>query len=475
MSPDNTIRPKICLLTGDQMEQIHEYALDLLSTTGIQVDSEKARGFFAQEISFRKIEDKRVTIPRELVEHALKTAPATINFYDRKGNFAFALGGERMRFGIGVTALYYQEPQNDSVVQFTRKHMEQMVQLGNQLPNYDAISTVGVIQDLPADVADLYAALEMMANTTKPLIILVSDVELFPKVLELMEHLQGDLVERPFVIPYFNPITPLVLDPGTADKMIATIERGLPFIYSNYSMAGVSSPITPAGNLVLLTAELLAGLTLSQLIKEGTPVILGSLPNMFDMKTMVSFYDPSSILMSLACSEMMAFYQVPHCGTSGSGTGWGPDFQAADSYWLNTLTGIIGKSGMAPFIGDTLGAKAFSPINIIYAHEIIDQALRFSQGFVLDEATVGLDEINQVGPGGHFLMAKQTMKYYKEAYYTSPIFPRWSMEKWQAEGQPNGLSLLREYTLDLMSHLSAPADHSEMITKGEAFIQAITS
>lgn len=88
----------------------------------------------------------------------------------------------------------------------------------------------------------------------------------------------------------------------------ASLKETQPFIYSNYSMAGMSAPITPAGTMALLNAELLAGLTLSQLAREGTPIILGSLPAFFDMKEMTNFYDPHSLLLNLACAEMMAHY-----------------------------------------------------------------------------------------------------------------------------------------------------------------------
>jgi trimethylamine--corrinoid protein Co-methyltransferase len=87
----------------------------------------------------------------------------------------------------------------------------------------------------------------------------------------------------------------------------------------------------------VLLAELLAGLVIGQLYKEGAPMLLGMLPVYFDMKTLMNFYDPQSILVSLACAEMMAHYGVPHCGTSGSGTGWGMDLLAAETYWMNTL------------------------------------------------------------------------------------------------------------------------------------------
>jgi trimethylamine--corrinoid protein Co-methyltransferase len=351
--------------------------------------------------------------------------------------------------------------------------MQAMVRLGNRLPNYDVISTVGIIQDVPPHRSDLYGVLDMVSNTTKPLVVLVSDEHSFEAVLDLLEHLAGDLASRPFVIPYFNPVTPLVMNAGTLEKMQAAIQRGLPVIFSNYSMAGISTPITPAGTLALLVAELLAGLVIGQLIKPGAPMILGILPAFFDLKTMVNFYDPQSMLLNLACAELVDHYRLPHCGTSGSGTGWGPDLLAVETYWMNHLVTCLAKGGLAPFVGDTLGSKAFSPVNVVYAHEIIEQARRFASGFSLDPVELGLNEIDQAGPGGDFLRAPLTRKRYRSAYYNSPIFSRWSMEKWAAEGRPGAGEVLRQYTLNLLEDLDAPEDHAELQRAGEAFIQAL--
>ena len=206
--------------------------------------------------------------------------------------------------------------------------------------------------------------------------------------------------------------------------MRTTIERGLPFIYSNYGMAGATTPITPAGSLVVLNAELLAGLVLSQLMKEGTPVILGILPAYFDMRGMANFYDPLSYLLNLACAEMMAFYRLPHCGTSGSGMGWGPDVIVSGHLWANHLLSCLGKVGLAPFVGDNLGSTSISPAIIVYADEVIAQTRRLAAGFAVDEAAVALADIAEVGPGGNYLMAPGTLEHYRTAYFQSADLPQ---------------------------------------------------
>jgi trimethylamine--corrinoid protein Co-methyltransferase len=220
----------------------------------------------------------------------------------------------------------------------------------------------------------------------------------------------------------------------------------------------------------MLNAELLAGLTLSQLISKGARVILGSLPAYFDMKGMGSFYDPQSYLVDLACAEMMAHYQLPHCGTSGSGMGWGADLISSGHQWFNHLVSCIGKVGLAPFVGDSLGSKVFSPSIVVHANEIIDQVRLFARGFALGHAAVRLDELAEVGPGGNFLTSPLTLELFRTAYYESSIFPRLTLENWQALEAPTAHGILRSHTQDLLARLEAPPDHMELRAKGEAFI-----
>ena len=467
-------RPQITVMDRDQIAGIHDRSLQVLATIGVRVDSDDARRVFKK--AGAECEGDRVRLPADLVEWALDAAPSRIQIYDRLERPAFQLGdGAETRFGIGVTALNYQDPSTDELVEFERRHMEIMVRLGEALPSFDAISTVGILHDIEPELADLYATLEMVANSTKPLVLLVSREESYPAVLDLLEGLHPDLAARPFVIPYFNPVTPLVINEGTVDKMRITIERGLPFIYSNYGMAGATTPITPAGSLVVLNAELLAGLVLSQLMKEGTPVILGILPAYFDMRGMANFYDPISYLLNLACAEMMAFYQLPHCGTSGSGMGWGPDVIASGHQWANHLLSCLGKVGLAPFVGDNLGSTSISPAIIVYADEVIAQTRRLAAGFAIDDESAALADIAEVGPGGNFLMAPGTLKHYRSAYFESAVFPNLTVDDWLRQGRPRAGDRLRNHTRNLLEGLTAPEDHDEVIARGETFIDSLVS
>ena len=468
----NNVRPQLKLLTEEQIQQTHQYALRVLSETGVRVDSPSVIEML-EKTGQVQVEDRHVRIFPELVEQTIQSTPSVIQVYDRHGNPAFRLGDDRLRFGVGVTSLYYQEPVNDNLELFTRQHMRTVTRLGNSLSNYDVVSTPGIVRDVPDELSDLYGNLEMFSNTTKPIVVLTSDESKFSPMMSMFEGLHGDLSEKPFLLPYFNPVTPLVMNSGTLLKMEVAIERGLPFIFANFSMAGATTPFMPAGNLALLLAELLAGVTISQVMKPGTPISVGMYPGYFDMKALLHFYDPQSVLLNIASAEMLAHYKIPHCGTACAGMGWGMDLMALDAYWMNILSLTLAGGGLAPFIGIGLAGKSISPCAVVYMNGVIDQALRFSNGFQLDDTQVALEEIIKVGPGGSFLSAPSTLKNYKTGYYSSPIHPRWDVEKWQAAGQPDAQEVLRKKTQAILQDLSAPDDYDVLIGKGEEYIKSL--
>lgn len=472
------VKPELRLLTEEQIRFVHDRSLAILNRVGVRIDSPRALEILLASGGVSVAPGStgggnRIVFDGSLVEWALDAAPATVSVHDRRGGAAFRLGADRARFGVGGTLLHYQDPVTDELSRFSRRHMAVSTRLAQDLPNFDTVSTMGVVQDYPPETADLFASLELMANTTKPIILLISDEALFEPALDLAEHLHPDLAERPFLIPYLNPVTPLVLNKGTAEKLMVTVDRGLPVIYSNMSMAGMSTPITAAGTLTLLNAELMVGLVLAQLIRPGTPVILGSLPSFFDMKTLQDFFDPHSMLLNQACAEMMAHYRIPHAGTSGCGIGWGPDLAAGGQLWTNHLLSLMGKSGMAPFVGGNLGSKAFCPALVVYSNDVIGQAVRLCEGFPMSDHELDLDTMVEQGPGGSFLSSDLTLGNVREAYYESELMPRIGMEEWEQRGQPRFEALLRDHTCQLLEDQKPLDDHDDLIAKGEAFIEAL--
>jgi trimethylamine--corrinoid protein Co-methyltransferase len=466
------VRPRISCLTPDQCARVHDHSLKILADTGIRVDSSAARTRFV-ESGCRCLTDNRVLIPSDRIQWAIDKAPGSIDIYNRAGHRAFTVGSHpdsHTRFGIGVTNLFWQDPQNDAITPFSITHVPLAAQLSHHLSQFDMLSTPGIARDIDPGTADLQVTLQMVANTTKPMVILVSEPACFEPVLDLLDHLNGDSAGRPFAISYVNPISPLVLSAETTQKMIIAIDRGLPLIFNNYGMSGATTPITPGGTLALLNAELLAGLLFCQLVKEGTSVILGSLPATFDMKGLHSRYTPHTMLLNLACAEMMDHYGLPHSGTSGSGPGWGADLLAAGGFWMNHFSSLLGKVGLAPFVGGNFDSTVFSPAAVIYADEVIRQARRFASGFSLDHASVALDEIEAIGPGGDFLLSGLTRKHFRETACHSAVWPSMTVEQWQAHGSPTAEKRLRQHVRRVLDDMQPPHDHDALMDRGRRFI-----
>src|SRR5512141_1253649 len=197
------VRPHLRLLSGEQINDMHQYTLKILATTGVRVDSPSGLEMLRKRVGDSMVQDRTVRIPAELVEWAIRAAPRQIQMYDRRGNPQFTIGGEgdRTRFQIGVTALYYQEAETDTPVLFQRKHMQDMVRVGNKLPHYDMVSTIGIVRDVPEHLTDLYGSLEHVANGIKPLVLLCSDEHKFEDVMRMFETFHGaDLGEKPFIM-----------------------------------------------------------------------------------------------------------------------------------------------------------------------------------------------------------------------------------------------------------------------------------
>ena len=363
------IRPKLNLLGPEQINEVHNYSIRILEDTGIKVESKTALEIFAKSDGV-KIKDDVVYIKGELIEHAIKQAPSNIEVFNKNGDSAFHLGknqGNETHFGIGCTNTWFQDIVSGEVELFTRKHMQHSTKLGDLLDNYAMVSTLGIPSDVAVEKVDLFSALDMYANTTKPLVLLISGKGAINEVFDLILILHGDISALPFCIPYVNPITPLVLNETTTDKMIASINHDLPFMYSNYSMYG----------------------------------------------------------------------------------------------------------DCAPFGGGNFDSMAFSPATVVLSNQIISEARKFAKGFALNDETVNLHEIDNVGHGGDYLTSEQTLANLHELSNTNAIWSSLSLDAWKEQHMPTADKELIQYTQELYSRaILASEENIDIIKKGEEYIES---
>jgi len=466
--------PELTLLSEEQITKIHENSIRILKDTGIKIESQTAQKIFLKSDDVQ-IKDNIVYLNSDLVEACIQTAPSQIDVYTKEGNPAFQLGNKnKTYFGIGVTNTHFQEIETNKIKDFTREHSQICTKLGDILPAYDMISTLGIPSDTDTHKLDLFNALDIYANTSKALVLLINETSSTQKVFELLNELHGDISAKPFILSYVNPITPLILNEATTEKMMISIQNGIPVIFSNYAMYGATTPITEGGTLALLNAELLAGLVFSQLVKKASPIVLGSLPAAFNMVSMGSVYTASSYLLNVACAEMMEHYSIPHCGTSGSGKAWTPDIIATGEYWLNHFTNSIGKSDMVPFIGGNLDSLAFSPVNVVLSNYIIQELRKFAKGFSIGDESKNSSEIQTIGHGGDYLTSPQTLEAITNFNDSNKIWPSFNLDSWRAAGEKKKKKYLIEHSLELYENAKKLSKgNDDLIRKGEEIIQKL--
>ncbi|MDO9301078.1 MAG: trimethylamine methyltransferase family protein, partial [Anaerolineales bacterium] len=155
----NNVRPRLTMMTQEQIQEAHKNVLKVLGETGVRVDSPAMLQMLELKLGLRS-QDRIIKFPPEVVEEAIKSAPKMIDVYDRRGEHKLKLGEDRLRFGVGVTALFYQNPVDEKLDIFKRKNFQDLVRLGSSLKYYDVISTVGIVRDVPEYLTDLYGSLE---------------------------------------------------------------------------------------------------------------------------------------------------------------------------------------------------------------------------------------------------------------------------------------------------------------------------
>jgi trimethylamine--corrinoid protein Co-methyltransferase len=194
------------------------------------------------------------------------------------------------------------------------------------------------------------------------------------------------------------------------------------------------------------------------------------------MTSMGSWYTPTSYLLNLACAEIMHYFGIPHCGTSGSNNGRGADLAAAGDLWINHLTSCLGKVGCVPFVGGNFESMAFSPTTVILSNHIIGEARTFAEGFTIGDDMVNLQEISRVRHGGDFFTSEQTLASLTGPGKKNPPWSMMNLESWKERGMPKSEDELTALSLELYARAQqASRENLDIIRKGEELIATMLS
>lgn len=426
------------LLTDDDVARVHEAALWVLSEVGARIMTEEGRALFVDHGG--RLEGEVVRIPPELVERALETTPSRFSIFDRTGEPRLRLGEGNVYVGAGVTNLNYLDPRTFEVEDFSLRATAESTRLADALAHIDFVATPGVTRpsdEVPLDIVNQCEFVEMVTNTTKPLMVLIAGGPELGDIYDMAELVAGGadaLRERPFVVPYLNSVSPLTFNPETVDKLFVAADRGLPMCCQAAPQVGATGPATIAGTLVISAAETLMGLVLAQLRAPGVPFISGTVPFLMDMRSgNVTTGGPDGFRFMVAMGQLCRRWGLPSVGMSFGGDSKQMDEQAALEATFYGLGAMLGGVDLVFDAGCIEGGLLFSPELLVIADELVDMTRRATEPFEVSEEAIALDTIRAVGPGGQFLGERHTRAHFRDLWLPSVL--SWeSRSMWAAAG-----------------------------------------
>ncbi|MGD8386752.1 MAG: trimethylamine methyltransferase family protein [Desulfobacteraceae bacterium] len=455
--PELHIRPRMRVLSDDQVQRIHEASLELMEKTGIQVNHEGAREILHSHGC--TVDGARVHIPPDLVERALGTVAQEVALYDRFGEKTVDLKEDQTWYGTTLDAYDFLDPSDGVRRPFTMEDCRTAAALADALPNFTWTMTIGVASDAPPATADRLAARQALTACQKPLLYCCDSLQSAKDIHAMAVAVVGSeerLTEKPIIGVFNSPISPLVFETPVMDRVLFAAEQGLPQVCYSGPQAGATSPATLVGTVVQGSVESLFGLLMSQLVRPGAPFVYGAFATIMDMRTSVFSYGaPEMNIMASAMAQMSQYYNIPFLGMSGCSDAKLPDAQSAVEATFSCLCSALSGANLVHDNGWLDHSTLISPEYMVLVNEVIEMVYGYMRGIKVDDERLALDLIDRIGPGGNFLMEDHTMRYFKEIWY-SKLFDRSNMNQWRARGKPEFHERLHEVTETFMRHEPAP-------------------
>ena len=431
------VTPHFSVLSNDQIYEIHLATLEVLERTGVQIPEQEAVDLLSGA-GARVSDGNRVRIPSYLVEDALRSAPERITLANRDGERTVFLEGNKVYFGTGSDCPNLLDPYTGERRRFRKEDVEEAARLCDYLPNIDFVMSLGLVSDVPTATSDRHQFEAMLVNTKKPIVFTAHDVEGMSDMIEMAAIAIGgreELRRNPFIVLYAEPISPLRHFGPAVRKLLLSAEEGIPVIYTPCPMCGATTPSTLAGTLVTANAECLSGLVISQLKRKGAPFITGGLISIMDMRAAILSYGaPELSLLSAALTEIAHFYKLPMFGTAGCSDAKILDEQAAVESAISCLMSALSGAHLVHDVGFLEYALTGSYEMVVMTNEIIGMVKRIMRGIEVSRETLAVDVIDQVGPGGNFLVEEHTLRHFRQEQWFPDLIDRRNYEDWAKAG-----------------------------------------
>ncbi len=466
------------VLSEDETARVHEHALRILAETGLVIHDAEVVTLLTESGAqvCRENGRNRVTIPGQVVADAVSKAPAVVTLYNRLGEEAMVLGTGRLyaRSSSGATALLDRDTGRRR--EASVEDAADAVRLADGLANVHGVSTMAVQPaDVPANTVDVHTVRLALANTIKPLGYVCLNEGLIEAVLAMVAIAVGGekrLTDRPMITALAESTSPLQLVSSQLAVLKAFASRHLPLTLHAHPIAGLTAPVTLAGELVITHAEVLALMTIAQLVDPGTPVVYGMSSSVPDMRNAANLSGAVEIgLLGVAVSQLARHCGVP-CVVSSGSDAHQPGAQSVMERLMTLLPPALAGVDLVNL--STLETKmSFSLEQLVIDDALVGMVQRCLDGIVVEDQTLAIDLIKQVGPAGSFVAEDHTFEHYRDELLTCELIEHEPRQAWRAEGAPDLESRARRTVERLLAEHQPPALPPSVVAQLDEIIEAV--
>ncbi|MBT5266107.1 MAG: trimethylamine methyltransferase family protein [Rhodospirillaceae bacterium] len=443
--------------SDDQTEQIHRTALRVIEELGIRVLHDGARDRFRKAGATVDETSQMVRIDSVLVERALATAPSEFSLAGGNPGRTVQIGGTNLTF-TPVGGPPHAIDSDRGKRPGTHEDFRDFVKLAQSFDVMHMLNPSVEPQDVANHSRHLEVTRDMLFLSDKPFFIYSRGEPQVRDCLELVRIARGldetAFKAQPHCFTVINTNSPRQLDIPMCQGIMDFAAAGQPSMITPFTLAGAMAPITMVGALTLQHAEALAGVTLSQIVNPGAPVIYGSFTSNVDMKSGApAFGTPEFVKAAFGAGQLARHVGLPWRGSAATASN-APDVQACyetlNSAWASMLGGVNVLIHAAGWLEGGLSASYEKFILDVEALQILAEACH---SLPATEADSAFEAIAEVEPGGHFFGNTHTMERYQTAFY-DPLVSDWSnFGQWTDNGsktateRANGIwkRVLKEY------------------------------
>ncbi len=464
--------PNFEILSEEALEIIEANAETVLAEIGVNfVDNPAALDRWRE--AGAEVDGERVRIPRGLARQLCSTAPSSFTQHARDPHKSVVIGGKNL-----VIAPVYGPPFVRDLEGGRRyatiDDFQKFVKLAYMSKYvHHSGGTVCEPTDVPVNKRHLDMLYAHMSLSDKPYMGSVTEPERAQDSVEMSEILFGGLNDRTVMTSLTNINSPMTFDATMMGALEVYAAANQACIVSPFIVGGAMAPVSVAGTLTQVLAEVLAGVAYSQLIRKGAPVIFGAFVTSIDMNSGApTFGTPEAANITYGAGQLARRLKLPY-RSAGSFCGSKlPDAQAAYETSNSLQTGLMsGVNFMLHGCGWLEGGLVSSFEKFVMDADQLGVLHGLAKGIAVDENAQAMGAIAEVGPGGHYLGCEHTQNNFKEAFWRSDLLDYKPFETWADEGSRNTQTLAAARVAKLLADYQQPHLDPAIDEELKAYIQ----